>query len=565
LPDPLLGPTGQPLNPNPFIQQQTVSVNTQPAEQAFANLQKVLDNITKSFGANWEKVSHDGMAAQERFWRYVGDKAAEKQIALKRYSSEAIAGIEAEKNAKIAAYEAEERAGKRTHEELRKASINASEEAAKAITQVNDETARKARQSTGLGGFIRGRAGAISEAIGGGPVGSLITTGASILTNPWALATGAVLQMLNTRAEFARTGVQLAGAGFRLGGGAGTGLEFATNLFGGPLSNLGQALSRDQQREIIAMMAGSRTMVDQARTGGGFAAIRGNLGLFANILPDASKEMELFTDATKSLGMSQRDITNLFISTRVNSERLKITQLDAIATQIEMQKSLRNITNDGLVAATVLGNIGGFLKGMGTTSEVERNRITLGIAQAGANLTLPQIAGMFAFTHGGRIPNPEQIFGEQGLLRHGGVFGLMGGFLNQVGGQFTDPTQRMFAADVLRQQFMPGLRLQDIPQFFNIATAMQQPGANIPALTKQFEALERKTPQAAMAEGIATLAEIVDPIKRLENIFTNFWTMIDARINRLIEAINPRAQLMRVENWVSKNILHRPSGQSGRQ
>jgi hypothetical protein len=94
---------------------------------------------------------------------------------------------------------------------------------------------------------------------------------------------------------------------------------------------------------------------------------------------------------------------------------------------------------------------------------------------------------------------------------------------------------------------------------------MQQPGANIPALTKQFEALERKTPQAAMAEGISTLAEIVDPIKRLENVFTNFWTMIDARINRLIEAINPRAQLMRVENWVSKNILHRPSGQSGRQ
>jgi len=560
----LLGPSGQPIQPNPFMQQQNVSVNTSSAEQALAGFQKTMDGMIKNFGAGWDKASHEGMAAQERFYKYIGDKAAERQIALKRYSTEALAGIEAEKNAKIAAFEAEERAGKRTHDELKRASVTANEEAGRAVTRVNEETARKAKQSSGFGGLVRGARDALVNV--GGPIGGTVAGIGNLIANPMvaipAAILGSALEMLNTRAEFTRTGAQLAGAGLRLGSGAGAGLDFATNLFGSPFGNLGQALSRDQQRAIIGQMSGSRTMVDQAM-GGGFGAIRGNLGLFANILPDASKEMEIFTDATKSLGMSQRDITNLFVSSRVNSEKLKITQLDAISTQIEMQKALRNITNDGTVAAMVLGNVGGFLKNMGTTSESERNRISLGIAQAGANLSLPQMAGMFAFTHGGQIPNPSQVFGENGLLRHGGVFGLMGGFLQQIGSQFKDPTQRMFAADQLRQQFMPGLRMQDVPKFFDIASAMQRPGANMADLGKQFAALEGKTPQAAMADGINTLAQIVDPIKRIENVFTNFWTMVDARINKIVQAFKPGTVVMKMEHWVSKNILHRPSGQSG--
>ena len=52
---------------------------------------------------------------------------------------------------------------------------------------------------------------------------------------------------------------------------------------------------------------------------------------------------------------------------------------------MEMQKALRNITNDGTVAASVLFNVGGFLKSL-ELSEAERLRMTLGIAQAGANL-----------------------------------------------------------------------------------------------------------------------------------------------------------------------------------
>src|SRR6267142_5171510 len=123
---------------------------------------------------------------------------------------------------------------------------------------------------------------------------------------------GAILEVANKRAAFTKTGAQLAGAGFGGMSGAGAaqiaGSGFDASLF----SSLNKGLSADEQRSIISGMAGSRTMIGQASSVGGMDAVRANLGLFANILPDASKEMELFTDATKSLGMSQKDISKTF-------------------------------------------------------------------------------------------------------------------------------------------------------------------------------------------------------------------------------------------------------------
>jgi hypothetical protein len=566
----ILGPSGQPLPPsNPLLSQQgagsTASVNTTQAQKAFAELQRVLDNIMRSFSGNWDKMTTDRLKAEERFYRAVGDKTKEREAALQRYKKEALDAIEAEKDATLAKLTAENVAT----EELERKKTDIRRKAEQDRANIEKETAKRLAQDKSVFGRIGGGIGAFGGQIGG-PIGGLITGVGNLVANPAeiipAAIIGSLLEMGNTAAAFNRTGSQLAGAGFRLGTGGAAGMSFATGLFGGPFGRLGQALSQDQQREIIGMMAGSRTMIDQARAGGGFGAIRGNLGLFANILPDATKEMELFTDATKSLGMSQRDITNTFVSSRVNAERLKITQLDAINVQIEMQKALRNITNDGAVAANVLSNITDYLKGIGA-SEAEKARIGLAIGQAGASLSLSSIAGMSAFIHGGRIPGPNELFGPGGMLgnRGTGTFGLLGSFLTQIGNQFHDPTQRMFAADQLRQQFIPGLRLQDTQTFFNLANAMMQGGtaAHMAALTKQFGVLEHKNPQVAMAEGIDRLSTIVEPLRRLENVFTNFWTMLDHRINMLIEAINPKAQLLKIVSTI-KNIGKQPSGQSGR-
>jgi len=570
----ILGPSGQPLPPsNPFLSQQgvssTASVNTTQAQKAFAELQRVLDNIMKSFSGNWDKMTTDRLKSEERFYRAVGDKAKERQVMLQRYSKEALDSIEAEKRAGLEALSMQGLA----KEELEKRKTEITRRASEERANIEKETAKKLAQDRGVGGAIRGVTSFVGGQLGGS-VGGLIAGVGSLIANPAmaipAAILGSLLEMANTKAAFTKTGAQLAGAGLRLGAGGGGGLGFATSLFGGPFGALGQALGADQQREIIGMMAGSRTMIDQARSGGGFGAIRGNLGLFANILPDATKEMELFTDATKGLGMSQRDITNTFVSSRVNAERLKITQIDAINTQMEMQKALRNITNDGAVAANVLSNITGYLNKIGA-SEAEKIRIGGAIGQAGANLSFSSIVGMSAFLNNGKIPTPEAMFGtgafgvsgsKVGILPN--VFQTLGGFLTKVGGQFHDPTSKMLAASQLQQNFLPGLRMQDIPQFFNLANSMMGGGKGID-FEKQFKALEGKTPQAAMADGIETLASIVGPIHRLENVFTNFWTMVDDRLNKILEALHfPGHIAHSFGQWVDKNIIHKPSGQSGR-
>jgi len=533
---PLLGPNGKPIQQNTSAD---VSINTTSAKVAFADLQRVIEKSAKSFGVAFDASTAEVSKPLERLYSLIGDKENVRRSQITRYKNEAIAAIDAETKAKIASIEEAARAGKMAHDQAEREKTALTSKSNAERESIEKKTAKTLAQDTGPGGWIRGKTATIGATVGG-PMGGMISGAGEMLTNPYALGAMALFEMFKTKAAFTSTGAQLAGAGFKLGSGAGVGLNFDQKLFGAnPFGRLNQALSQGEQQAIIGQMSGSRTMIGQTQQAGGFEAIRNNLGLFANILPDAAKDMELMTDATKNLGMSQQDITATFASSRVNAERLKITQLDAIKAQMDMAKALRNITNDGTVAASTLYNISGYLNSIAGNNEAEKVRIGGAIVQGGANLTLPQIAGMFAFTHGGKIPGPGDLFGEGGMLgnKGTGVFGLMGSFLTKVGNQFKDPTQRMFAANQLQQQYLPGLRLQDTPKFFELTQQMMSGNISSKEFGKQFQALESKTPQVAMAEGIKTLSEIVDPIKRLENVFTNFWSFVDDRINLILSKI----------------------------
>lgn len=563
---PLLGPNGQPIS-NPFANQQSTSTNltisTQSAQAALADFSKLLENLTKNFTLDWDKATNESLSKQERFYRAIGDKENERRASIARYKNEALSAIDVETKAKLASIDEQMKAGKLAHGQAEKEKTTLVMKAAQERKQIESKSTSAIAREGGIGGFIRNNAASFGASIGG-PVGGLISSAGSLLTNPYALGAMAILEMLNTRAAFASTGAHLANAGARLGSSTGAGLDFTTKLFGqNAFGGLGQALSQGEQREIVAQMTSSRTMIDQTKSPDGFEAIRNNLGLFANVLPDASKEMELFTDATKNLGLTQHDVTDLFVSSRINAERLKITQLDAIKTQMDMAKALRNLTNDGAVASSMLYNISGYLTSIGA-SEAEKQRIGVSVAQAGGNLSLPQIAGMFAFTHNGKIPGPEDLFGEGKMLGNNGTgpFELMGSFLTKVGQQFKNPTQRMFAANQMQQEFLPGLRLQDLPHFFDLTQEMMGGKINSAQFAKEFKGLEGKTPQAAMADGIQMLTQIVDPIKRLENVFSNFWTMVDEKVNQIFAKLGKAMpfNIFKGLGKVDKNILHKPDG-----
>ncbi len=520
---PLLGPNGQPIS-NPFAQQgasTNLSINTAQAEKAMEDFQRVLSNTMKSFGGSWEKTVGDRLAAEERFYRAVGDKARARQVEVIRHKDELINKINDEAKAQIAAYEAEIKAGKKTQDDLLKYK--------QSIADKTVSIEKDAQKKINEGGGFKGMIGKVTEFAGGvgGPIGSTVAGAGNLVTNPYSAITALLAYVFEktaaTHAAFSASGSRLANAGFGIGTGS-TSAEGLTGRLRGVVG--GFALSQAQETQMLESMSGSRTLIGQAKGRGGMEAFAGNLGLFANILPDVAAETALFTDATKSLGMSQKDISDMLVSSRVNADRLKTTQLDAIKVQLDMQKSLRNITNDGTVAASVLSNVSGYLDSIGA-SEAEKARIGLAVGQAGANLSLSQMAGMFAFTHNGKIPGPAEMFGEGGVMKGTGVFGLMGSFLNKVGSQFQDPTQRMYAADSLRQQYLPGLRLQDTPKFFDLTNAMMGGQISQEDFAKQFKDLEGKTPQAAMAAGIERLGEIVDPFTKLSNRISTFWEELD--------------------------------------
>jgi hypothetical protein len=501
-----------------------------------ADLQTVLDKAAKSFGISFNAATKDTLAGQERFYKYIGDKENERRVALERYKRAAIDSVNEETKYALASYEEKAKASRRSQEDINKGKIDLAKKADDQIKSIERESEAK-----GKGPGIFGRTLEGARNIGsrlGGPIGGLVSGVANLIAEPEvaipAAIMGAILEIANKRAAFTKTGLQLAGAGLgRAGEGAGAaqaiGSGFDLRLFSG----LNGALSAEEQRAIIGGMAGSRTMIGQAGAAGGMDALRGNLGLFANILPDASKEMELFTDATKSLGMSQKDISKTFFQTQKSSKDLGITQLDAIATQIEMQKALRNITNDGTVAASVLDNVGSFFHEIGK-SETETQRMTLGVAQAGSNLSLSKIAGMLSFTRGlGPTSGgmEQAIFGNNGVggmlgKQGGGVFGLMGEFFSKVGGQAKNPMERLFMAESLNKDFGLGIQTQDLPKFFQLSERLRAGGMSQKDYAAQVQELS-KAGRTMTIEGMKDLASIVTPIQLMENYFKNFWTNFD--------------------------------------
>ncbi|MGH7974981.1 MAG: hypothetical protein ACREBR_05620 [bacterium] len=531
---------------NPFFsgqQKQDISVNTGPAMIAFQHLEQVLTDLSKNFGKAFSVTTGENLKAQENFYKYIGDKESERRVTVERLKRAAIDSIKEETKAKIAAFEEEAKAGIKSKEDVAKRALELSMQEKTQIAKVTEEAAKRAQGPGVVGRTFQG----VQNVAGriGGPIGGVVSGVANLITEPEvaipALILGSLLEIANKRAAFTKTGINLAAAGLGATGGTAaaaqiTGSDFALKMFSG----LQGSLSQSEQRAMIAGAASSRTLISQASTDRGMERLRGNLGLFANILPDASKEMELFTDATKSLGMTGQDVSKTFFQSSKAARDLKVNQLDAIGAQMDMQKALRNITNDGTVAASVLDNVGTFFKDIGK-SEAERIRMTVGVANAGANLGLPQIAGMLAFTRG-LSPTSDAmrsaIFGEGpngkgGMLgkEGGGVFGLMGDFFTKVGNQTKNPMERMFIADQLNKQFGLGIQTQDLPQFFKMAETLRAGGSR-EKFAADVAALSKASKQMTV-EGMDKLTSIVDPITKIKDFFDAFWTGLDARLGNI--------------------------------
>jgi hypothetical protein len=545
---PLLGPNGQPIS-NPFFSQQNaksdVSVNVRPAIEAFNDLQKVLDGVAKNFGSAFQNTIKNNLKDQEQFYKLVGDKENERRVNVDRLKRAAIDSVNEETKAQIAAFEQRAQAEKASSESISRGKLDLALKATKQISDIEAKAAANAKGPGILGRSLQGVQNVASRI--GGPIGGLVSGAANIIAEPEVAIPGAIvaalLEATIQKSKNIKVGLQLAGAGAgplsQTGFGAeATAQSLSDRVFGGISI---AALGPSERRDLLTGMAQSRTLVGQAGTTAGASGLTGNLGLFANILPDASKEMELFTDATKNLGMSQRDISKTFFQTAKSSKDLQITQLDAISAQLEMQKALRNITNDGTVAANVLDTVGSFFRGIGK-SEAETTRMTLGVASAGANLSLEKILGMSTFVNG-KMPTVSDLFGtpavgigpnNQGTINN--PFALMGNFLTKVGGQSKNPLEQIMMANQLNKDMGLGIQLQDLPQFFKMASTLGKVGGTkAEDFAKQTEEMAKRGKRLSI-EGMEHLSEIVSPIQKMAQWTEEFFNRLEGVLSKYFGA-----------------------------
>jgi len=528
----LLGPSGQPISSNPFTQSQgmkaDVSLSTGSAERTMADLTNVLEKAAKSFGVAFNATTKDTLAGQERFYRYIGDKENERRTSLERYKRAAIDSVNEETKFAIASYEEKARAAKRSQEEINKGKIDLAKKADSQIKSITQE-AEKRSQGPGLFGKALEGVQGFGNKIGG-PIGGMISGAASLAADPYvaipAAIIGAILKVLGTESAFVKPGAALRGAGLTGGSASELGLGFNERVFAGlgvgTLLGSGGILSQEEKIKIIGTMAGSRSMIDQTKGPGGVEALTKNMGLFGNILPDVAAQMEIFTSATKDLGMSQSGISNLYHTSALGAKALNITQMDAIKTQMTMTQALRNITNDGTVAAITMSRMSEVLKATGA-SEAERQKYLVGFAGAAASLPLDKIAGLFAYTHGGKMPTMTELYGTNGKggmlgTEGSGVFGLMGSFISKVGGQFQDPVQRLFAASKLNAELGLGISTRDMGQFFNITEQFQGGKIGDKEYKEGLAKLQAESGKTVQ-EGLADLAKAVTPMTTLTNWF----------------------------------------------
>lgn len=530
----ILGPSGQPLQPNPFQQgQSSLPLNTSAAQKAMADLQKSLEGLLGSFRNNWDKATQERLRAEETFFRSVDKLSKSNHANLLRQKDEYISKIKQEANAQIEAEQKKFSEGKRTAEELATFQIRTALDVSKKVSEAEREVTRKRTEELKKSGFLSSSGqflGQVGGQVGGvhGAAISGVGSALGLLANPAfdvaaiiGLAVAAAFKIGEQEAQKVRIGASLAagGLGIAAGGAAAAGIERG-GLFG-PL--FGTALGAKEQEKLVGTMAGSPQLLKDATTSN--KDFLDTMGLFANVMPDSTDIIKEMVKESTSLGMSFKQMQQTFANVRVNQYSLNSSFQDTLTTQLAMQKSLRNLTSDTGVAASLINNLGTYFDKIKASPE-ERQRMATGFASSIANLSLSQIVGMAGFVGGGKLPTHDQLFGGANPLVGAGTPGLLGNFLSKVAGQAgpRGSLQADLVADQLRQQFLQGSRLQDVGSFFQAVDALKGGKITSAQFSKKFETLEKNTPQGLMADGIQKLGTVLGPEGQFEKFLSAFFT-----------------------------------------
>jgi hypothetical protein len=347
-------------------------------------------------------------------------------------------------------------------------------------------------------------------------------SGVTLFSTAIVLAARATVAYQERQTELARSAAGLVSAGAIIGT-TGMGVEnLRTKLFSGVFEKL---LSPTEQRAGVGALAQSPALLGEATDN--TEKFQKALFMFGNIMPNSTELLEMFSKNSKDLGLNLDELTNVFTVSRLaamkmshSQKEFNINQKDTLEAYLSLTKTFRTFTTDGHAAAATLLGLSSYLKDV-TKGPREKREFAEAIGGGIANLKFSQLAGMFAFTHGGELPNEKQM---QNVFRNPGA--LMGGFLQGITSQFgKGSTESMMVKGQLQEQFFPNLPMRLIPKFDELIESLSAPGITDKEAQAKMAQFDNEAAKAEEA-GRKSLTDATTGLATIENKLLNLWSGI---------------------------------------
>jgi hypothetical protein len=523
LPDPI-GPTGQ---PNPFQQGSnpsiTPNVEMGQAKHAMDDFMTHLEeSINKQFNIR-EKAIKNITTGEESYWKMATRYADTFSGVLTKHHDIRMVNLKREQLAK---------------EQAIRNDVKNEEEAQKQILKIRTDYAMKEaqykqqhrgrlellEQTETIFGGVQRAAGIAVPTVGGvlSEFGTLISsaaTAAAFFSVAVISAAKATVAWQERTVELTKTTAGLVAAGGPIGMTRGAEEALRTQLFGGVFEKL---LSPTQQRAGLGVIGQAPALLGEAT--GNTEKFQKAMFMFGNIMPNSTELLEMFSKNSKELGLNLDELANVFTVSRLAAMRMShsqkefnINQKDTIDMYLSLQKSFRTFTIDGHVAGATLLGLSSYLKDVAKGPQ-EKRQFAEAIGGGIAGLRFSQLAGMFAFTRGGELPNEKQM---QDVFRNPGA--LMGRFLGGITSQFgRGSPEALMVKGQLQEQFFPNLPMRLIPKFDELINALSAPGITDKEAQTKMAQFDKETAKVEES-GRKALTDATTGLTEIENKLLNLW------------------------------------------
>jgi hypothetical protein len=260
-----------------------------------------------------------------------------------------------------------------------------------------------------------------------------------------------------------------------------------------------------QKMEWVKELA--KVPVSLETTGGSInSKMKAMIGTLGTEFASVDQIVSTLAHAADDTGMTMEQLTTAFKDTKVASNALKIDHLKQLNTQIQMRAALRGVTTDAGAATEIMNSLVDPLKKIGATGvSAEITRLAMSMAKFAGGMSITKMSGMYAFTHGGRLPTDKDL---DKVMEKNGPVELMTTYFKKL--NELNPNSDMKYAFAQKAAEANGLQLGDARQVKAFAIYLDNLSKGIGTKKSQADLKKEfgyKDTNEMIAEGLQNLAK----------------------------------------------------------